>query len=300
MDQIRYQRDVFDGPRQVFKDRLERPAEDQIYYDDMISNRGQGAPLEFLYFGKEQSYPNREFNRTGLTYMLHYVTDGCGVFNGRKIEAGEGFLTIPNVPHHMTADQETPWHFKWISFQGNEARWQMKSIGLDESNQYFRFDFGSELERLFDDVLYCEHTACDLNTYMQGVFYMILSYHKKQYLRDSQASTAGASYAKEAIRYIDEHYDEGIRIDEVAEALHISRKYLCSVVKQYLKMSTKEYLLTRRVEAAAKLLLETDLSVSEIAARIGYADYTQLSRLFRQKKGVSPLQFRKKNREKRG
>ena len=298
MDRIRYQRDFFNGPRQIFEGRLERPSEDQRYYDDMIANQGQDAPLEFLYFGKEQSYPNREFNRTCSVYILHYVTDGCGVFNGKRIGAGEGFLVIPDEPHHMAADKETPWHFKWISFRGSEARRQMKSIGLDENNQYFSYGFASELERMFDDVLYREHSACDLNTYMQGVFYMILAYHKKQYSRQTQSGAAGVGYAEDALRYIDEHFDQNLRIDQVAEALHISRKYLCSVVERYAGMSTKEYLLNRRVEAAAELLRETDLSVSEVASRVGYADYTQLSRLFRQKKGLSPLQFRKKQREK--
>ncbi len=297
MNQIQYWRDLFNGERQIFRDRLERPAADQRYYDDAISNRGQEAPLSFLYFGKEQSYPNREFNRTSANYILHYVTDGFGVFNGKRIGAGEGFLVIPDVPHHMMADPEYPWHFKWISFGGSEARWQMKSIGLDETNQYFYFGFATELEGLFDDVLYREHTSCDLNTYMQGVFYMILSYHKKQYWRDRQRGSSGAAYARDAIRYIDEHFGCDLRIDEVAEALHISRKYLCTVLEQYIGMSTKEYLLTRRLEEASKLLLSTELSISEIAQKVGYDDYTQLSRLFRKKKGVSPLQYRKGNRD---
>ena len=300
MNQIQYRRDLPDGSKQIFEEPLSRPGADQLYYDDMISNHDHGAPLELLHFGKEQSYPNRELNREGDAYILHYVTDGCGVFNGRRLGAGEGFLVVPGVPYHMAADRENPWHFKWISFRGSEAKWQMKSAGLDETNQYFFCSFATELDKLFDDVLYREHESCDLNTYMQGVFYMILSYHKKQFLRERQGSAAGAGYAREAIRYMDENYRRNVKIDEVAEKLHISRKYLCSVLEQYIGMSTKEYLLTRRVDAAAELLLRTDLSISEIARRVGYADYTQLSRLFRQKKGLSPLQFRKQNREKRG
>ncbi len=295
MSQIQYWRDVFDGTRRIFQGRLERPAEDQRYYDDAVSGREQDAPLSFLYFGKEQSYPNREHNRSCPAYILHYVTDGYGVFNGKRIGAGEGFLVIPDVPHHMAADAEEPWRFKWIAFCGSEATWQMKNIGLDETNQYFSFSFASELERFFDDVLYREHSACDLNTYMQGVFYMILSYHKKQYLQDRQGSGAGASYAREAMRYIDEHFRRDLRIDEVAEALHISRKYLCTVLEQYIGMSTKEYLLTRRLKEASELLLSTELSIAEIAKKVGYEDYTQLSRLFRQKKGVSPQQYRRQD-----
>lgn len=41
---------------------------------------------------------------------------------------------------------------------------------------------------------------------MRGVFYMILSYHKKQYLTERQSDSAAAAYAREAIRYMDERF----------------------------------------------------------------------------------------------
>ena len=41
------------------------------------------------------------------------------------------------------------------------------------------------------------------------------------------------------------------------------------------------------------MLLNTDMTVSEISAKVGYGDYTQLSRLFKKKMGMSPKQYRK-------
>lgn len=298
MEHPKYRRDLFDGSNRSFSEHLQRPDTDQRYFDDMVQtgHSGKGeASLEFLFFGTEQSSPNRVHTRTLDTYILHYVTSGSGTFNGRTVTAGQGFLVVPNVPHRMASDSLDPWHFKWVSFRGDLARRLLKSAGLDENHQFFDFSFDSRIEALFDEVIYGECGDCNLNTYMTGVFYILLSYHQKQYLRQLPEKDTRSDYAMRAIRIIDEHYREPLSVDAIAASLHISRKYLCSLMEETVGISTKEYLLCRRVDAASELLLHTDLTISEIAERVGYADYTQFSRLFRRKKGVSPLLFRKKN-----
>ncbi len=296
MPKLPYKRDLPDGTRLYFSSPPERPDGTQRYFDDMLWNTWEtepNEPLSFLIFGKEQSYPHRVLHRTSEDYILHYVTQGCGVFNGRTVRAGEGFLVVPDVVHHMESDREDPWHFKWISFRGSDIKSQMKQIGLDAENPYFSFDFSEKLETLFDDVIYGEHGDCDLNTYMQGIFYIILSYHKRAY-RNILASSDKRRYVASAIRYMDAHFREDLRVDQVADALHISRKYLCALLSREIGMSTKEYLLHKRARAAAELLRRTEMTVSEIGREIGYDDYTQFSRMFRKQMGLSPQQYRKR------
>ena len=93
---------------------------------------------------------------------------------------------------------------------------------------------------------------------------------------------------------MDAHFREDVRVGEVAEALHISRKYLCALLSREIGISTKAYLLGRRVDAAAELLRSTTMTVAEIAQEVGYEDYTQFSRMFRGRMGCSPQQFRKR------
>lgn len=296
MPKLSYLRDLPDGTRQCSEKHMERPDSTQRYFDDMFKNRSNlqgGEGLELFTFGREQSYPHRVLERTSDHYMLHYVTEGSGRFNGRRIVAGEGFLIVPDRAHRMESDDADPWHFKWISFGGLEAKREMKKIGLDEENPYFTFSFVDQLEGLFDDVIYQAHDDCEINTYMKGIFYILLSYHKKE--RQNAQSNGTRRYAIEAMRYMDAHFREYVRVDEVAEALHISRKYLCTLLSKEIGMSTKAYLLGRRVDAASELLLHTSMTVVEIAQEVGYDDYTQFSRMFRKRMGCSPQQFRKRN-----
>lgn len=291
-----YRRDLPDGTKQYFAQHMERPDATQRYFDDMFKNRqsGQGGEvLELLTFGREQSYPHRVLERTSEEYILHYVTEGSGRFNGKRISAGEGFLIVPDRPHRMESDDADPWHFKWIAFRGAEAKREMKKIGLDEERCYFSFSFADQLESLFGDVIYRAHDDCEINTYMKGIFYIILSYHKKE--RQAEQNRGTRQYVLEAMQYMDVHFREDVRVDEIAEALHISRKYLCALLTEEIGMSTKAYLLARRADAAADLLKHTTMTVAEIAQEVGYGDYTQFSRMFRKRMGCSPQQFRKRS-----
>lgn len=288
-----YVRDLPDGTRQNLRTPPEGPPDSQ-YYDDFLTVKGQknsSEPLEFYFFGKERSYPERTLSRMVDNFILHYVTDGCGTVNGQKVTKGQGFLLCPGEPSTIASDRDDPWQFKWIAFGGRDAKWVLRSIGLDSRNIFFEFDFGEKIDSLADEVLYRPHDDCDLNTYLQGIFYIIMSYHRHG--NEKNPTVTGDRYVRAAVEYIDSHYGEDIRIDALATELHISRKYLCAVFGRHMGMSTKEYLLARRTEAAASLLTRTDMPVSEIAAAVGYGDYTQLSRLFREKKGMSPLQYRK-------
>ncbi len=289
-----YLRNLPDGSRQCFSSPPEKPKGDQPYFDDFLKLTKAGKsqyPLELHFFGREQSYPGRALTRVTSDYILHYITEGKGMFNGKQLSKGQGFVVLSNKVHTMSADMEEPWHFKWISFGGSDAQRILRSVGLDEKHLTFDFDFGEEIERLAEDVLYKDHSDCDMNTYLQGVFYIILSHHKGHV--PAEHSDSGGVYVEEAVRYIDSHYREDIRIESLAAALHISRKYLSSAFCRHMGMTTKEYLLRRRLDAASELLLVSDMSVSEIAEAVGYEDYTQLTRLFRLKKGMSPRQYRK-------
>lgn len=80
-----------------------------------------------------------------------------------------------------------------------------------------------------------------------------------------------------------------------ASLLNISTVYLNEVVKKVTGMSTALYIKNEVVLQAKRLLLNTTLSVKQIADKLGFDDSAYFSRLFSQATGVSPAQFRLKN-----
>lgn len=77
-----------------------------------------------------------------------------------------------------------------------------------------------------------------------------------------------------------------------ASLLNISTVYLNEVVRAVTGMSTSDYIKNEAVLLAKRMLVHTDLSVKEIAGRLGIDDYAYFTRLFTRTAGVSPTAFR--------
>lgn len=102
----------------------------------------------------------------------------------------------------------------------------------------------------------------------------------------------------EALRFIRSNYRNPITVDDVVGALTISRRVLEKRFRELLNRSVLEEIRKVRTDAAARMLVETDMSVSQISEKLGYTEMAHLSRYFHRAKGVSPIAFRKNIRPK--
>lgn len=100
-------------------------------------------------------------------------------------------------------------------------------------------------------------------------------------------------YAQDARAFIDSCYSEPIKIQDVADVLHIHPNYLCSVFKAAYGQTPREYLKALRMERASTLLLRTEQPVSTIAASVGFSSPFQFSAMFKKYFGLSPAAYRK-------
>ena len=98
---------------------------------------------------------------------------------------------------------------------------------------------------------------------------------------------------EEALQYIENNYAHKVNIQVIADHLSIERTYLYRLFKDITGFSPQEYLLDFRIRQACSLLKKTDLPVSDIARSVGYEDALYFSRLFKQKKGKTPTDYRK-------
>ena len=99
--------------------------------------------------------------------------------------------------------------------------------------------------------------------------------------------------------YIAAHVSEELSVENLAARVHFNPDYLTRVFKKETGKTVSEYITEYRCALAAELLKETDLSVTAIASRSGYPNYTYFTRTFRKYSGDSPRDYRKKygNRE---
>jgi len=98
--------------------------------------------------------------------------------------------------------------------------------------------------------------------------------------------------------FIDEHYMEKLSLKSISESLGIGTTKLCSLAKKLSPDGSITKLISiRRVEAAKILLLKENMSIAEIAEKVGFSDYNYFTKIFKKISGVTPSQYRKqKNR----
>lgn len=100
---------------------------------------------------------------------------------------------------------------------------------------------------------------------------------------------------KDAIRYVDQHFDEDLTVKHLAGRMGINSNYLSTLFKKETGKTFTQYLTDLRIEGAVKLLMETDANVSQIAKSVGYQDAQYFYRVFKKCTGKTPLSYRKLN-----
>lgn len=101
------------------------------------------------------------------------------------------------------------------------------------------------------------------------------------------------------IAYMNAHYREIRSMDEITSACFISKSYLCSAFKENYGMTVMGYLRKLRIKHACDFLENTDKTLSLIAQKMGFADLSHFTRVFKKETGMTPNEYRAGQRQKR-
>ena len=101
-----------------------------------------------------------------------------------------------------------------------------------------------------------------------------------------------AALVQRAKEFIDRHARDGITTADVVASLHVSRSLADLRFREVTGTSILEAILARRLDEVKRLLRDTDMRISEIAARCGYRDANYLKNLFKKRTGMSMREWR--------
>ena len=108
-----------------------------------------------------------------------------------------------------------------------------------------------------------------------------------------QASSLHNSRMQEILTYLQTHYTQKITLQEVADAVHLSRSECSRFFHTVSGQSLFQYLTELRINRSIELLAHTNKSITEIAYETGFSSQSYFTQRFRLYKGISPEQFRK-------
>lgn len=113
-------------------------------------------------------------------------------------------------------------------------------------------------------------------------------------VRKVKTRAQSSSYTTRCKDYIQKNYKHKIYLEEISEALGVSKSYLSRTFKKEAGMTIQEYINEVRVDKAADLLAYSDESLSTIAEAVNFPSQSYFGKIFKEHKGLTPRLYREK------
>lgn len=126
---------------------------------------------------------------------------------------------------------------------------------------------------------------------------LLLHLNRTFYERDHPETEAPENTLYEKLlAYIEEHMDEQLSLDELAESFYVSKYHIAHIFKDNLGMSIHQYIMKKRLALCKEALLSNE-SISKIYSSYGFGDYSAFYRAFKKEYGISPKDFKREHRQ---
>jgi len=92
--------------------------------------------------------------------------------------------------------------------------------------------------------------------------------------------------------YINDHCTENIKMDDIADIAGFSKYHFARLFKEVMNVSCYEYLINRRIMFAENLLIEPDLTITQVAMKSGFSSLATFNRVFKAKNRCTPTEYK--------
>ncbi|WP_347839778.1 AraC family transcriptional regulator [uncultured Draconibacterium sp.] len=235
-------------------------------------------------------------------YILIYCVDGEGwveIKGQRKILRANQLIIIPRkTACKYGAGTERPWTNYWLHYTGKHAGLYSPPLGqvieIPPTNN----------SRIEERLVLFEEMLQNLEDYFQPEKVVYANICLKQFLSSvkylevyrSVKTHVENDVLKKVIGYMKNNLSNNIRMADLATICNCSSSNIYKLFKQNLDSAPQDFFIHLKMERARKYLMQTNLKVKEIAARLGYDDPYYFSRIFRKHIGLSPANYRKEEK----
>lgn len=251
--------------------------------------------MKVYYCGREDCESGHFFGPAVRSHQLiHFVLKGKGVYRTEygeyEVKEGEAFLIRPEEVTYYRADQEYPWSYAWIAFDGSEADTVLKRYYPDRKLPVCAVAEPDAISQWFDGLLTAFGSADENQEKVLGYYYLIMSCLHQADRKNDTAAEEG--YYQKAAAFIRHNYSYPMQIQEIASYVGIDRTYLYRIFMHQAGISPKHFLSRQRLNQAKEMLAHTDYRITEIAYSCGYHDSSAFCRHFQKEMGISPSKYR--------
>ena len=255
--------------------------------------------------GKDAMY--KIWHELGNRIMFLYVNDGSGSVVGHEhmypLKKGALYFIGAKKSHYTMPERLDKYDRNKLfipvdrfnalcNFFDQNARF--KEIFSNDKLVYAQIPTAEQkkIDILFSELQDYQDDDRHRETILLSACARLLAYIDK-YAVSNLSSTSSTNFVFRAIEYINEHIAQPLTVEEVSDAVFMSKYYFCRKFKTVTGLSVMEYILNTRLSLAQEMLLNGKMTVSDISDRCGFSSVAYFCNVFKQRNGKSPLQYRK-------
>jgi len=237
--------------------------------------------------------------RTLPSFQILYITKGEGVFETKTIrekiiKEGTIVFLFPNIWHRYCPNKNTGWKEYWISCNGEQLRKFIDKNILQINKPVIEIGLNETIISLFNQILdLLENEPIGFREIISSLAYQIIA---QIIAAEKRKQFMGKNIEKIILKakiYLAENISTQIKFKKLADELNVGYSWFRRMFHHYTQLSPSQYFLLLKLNKAKTLLIETTMQINEISEFLGFKNQYYFSRFFKQKIGVSPLQWRK-------
>lgn len=210
-------------------------------------------------------------------------------------EETHSYIVIKFQPELMTTSMTVQSEYRCIMpflLHGNRSQRLFTAQDLEESGipgiiqrfaeEYEQMDYGYEIA---------------LKAYFYHLILWILrKWHETDPAYETEFTDRQYAMMKQVYAFVESHYAAPITVTEMAEMCHVTYSYFSRLFSRMTGQTFSEYLQAVRLSASERLLITSEMSVTEIAYATGFSDLSYFTHRFTMKHGIAPRDYRKRYR----
>ncbi len=284
------------------------------YDEGRVMKDGEVLPIECIRMRlKQPSNPNRMMHYHDYTELLFGLNGTAQVYIGNRtlqlqpetlvvIQSGDAhdvrflnapceYIVVKFLPEMLISAEQTGAEFGYALSLMEQSQDRQSFFSADELD---RTEIPSVLRRMMSEwgdkkFGYELSLRADVT---RIILFLLRHWEEKSPLCDLSTQAGDRRLAQTALSYIRENYAEVCERD-VADICGISPIGVSRLFARVLKCSFPDYVCSVRLREAEKLLLTTDMSVTDIAMQVGFSTSAYFIAKFREEKGTTPYKYRK-------
>ena len=187
---------------------------------------------------------------------------------------------------------------KLFPYLGKDNGLALSPFSGDGIKNHLTVPKSKSLDSLFSELEGCKcsdeiHEKLNEMIIIQSIYRELLKFWES--IGAISEANEKSSTVRQVQKIIESRFTESLEASEVARELNISYSYLAALLHRELNANFGDLLLKARIDASKKLLLTTDMSITDIALESGFTDSSYFIKKFRTYTGTTPRKYRIKN-----